>query len=165
MTTPLIIVEHLDQRPLRRQRTEIVERKGVGYPDSSYDAIYEQISVELSRAYQERFGRVLHHNIDKGLLVAGVSTPRLGGGKMVRPMRLLVGDRATTRCDGRDIDVHGIVQTSVNRWFDRHLRFVNPVAHLVLETELQPGSSLLTDIFSRRLVGANDTPVEKDAKS
>ena len=158
MTTPTIIVDQLDHRSLRRQATEIVDRKGVGHPDSICDALHEQISIELSRAYQERFGRVLHHNIDKGLLVAGVSAPQLGGGKMVRPMRLVVGDRATNSCDGRVFDVHGIVQASVDRWFGRHLRFVNPAAHLVLQNELQPGAAQLTDIFSRRCVGANDTP-------
>ena len=57
---------------------------------------------------------------------------------MFRPMRLVVGDRATNSCDGRDIDVHGIVQASVDRWFGRHLRFVNPAAHLVLQTSFNP---------------------------
>jgi len=35
--------------------------------------------VALCRAYIDVAGRVLHHNIDKGLLVAGQSEPALGG--------------------------------------------------------------------------------------
>ncbi|MFO7972123.1 MAG: methionine adenosyltransferase [Desulfobacterales bacterium] len=55
----------------------------------------EATSVKLCREYQDRFGHVLHHNIDKGLLVAGQTTPQLGGGKVVEPMRLIFGDRDT----------------------------------------------------------------------
>ena len=50
---------------------EIVERKGVGHPDSMCDAIMEDVSRALSRAYRDRAGTVLHHNCDKALLVAG----------------------------------------------------------------------------------------------
>ena len=49
---------------------EIVERKGLGHPDTICDLVMERISVALSNAYLERFGRILHHNCDKGLLVA-----------------------------------------------------------------------------------------------
>jgi len=55
----------------------------------------EATSVELCREYQDRFGRILHHNIDKGLLVAGRTTPQLVGGKVAEQMRLIFGDRAT----------------------------------------------------------------------
>ena len=51
---------------------EIVERKGLGHPDTICDLVMERISVALSNAYLERFGRILHHNRDKGLLVAGL---------------------------------------------------------------------------------------------
>ena len=53
------------------QPLEIVERKGKGHPDTICDAIAEAVSIQLSKAYQETFGRILHHNIDKCLLVAG----------------------------------------------------------------------------------------------
>ena len=66
-----ILVEEVPNLPMEEQPIELVERKGSGHPDSICDAIAEAVSVELSRAYRDRFGRVLHHNIDKGLLVAG----------------------------------------------------------------------------------------------
>jgi hypothetical protein len=50
--------------------------------------------VALSRAYLREFGRGLHHNIDKGLLVAGAVEKWFGGGRLVKPMQLVVGDRA-----------------------------------------------------------------------
>ena len=66
-----IIIEALKQAPVDRQRVELVERKGAGHPDSICDAIMEQVSLALCREYLATFGRILHHNVDKGLLVAG----------------------------------------------------------------------------------------------
>jgi len=43
---------------------EIVERKGLGHPDTICDLVMERISVALSNAYLERFGRILQHNWD-----------------------------------------------------------------------------------------------------
>jgi S-adenosylmethionine synthetase len=72
-----------------QQPVELVERKGLGHPDSICDAIMEAISVALCRTYLDATGQVLHHNIDKGLLVAGQTTPALGGGMVDAPMRLI----------------------------------------------------------------------------
>ena len=47
---------------------EIVERKGLGHPDTICDALAEHLSVALSRAYLARFGTILHHNVDKKLI-------------------------------------------------------------------------------------------------
>jgi S-adenosylmethionine synthetase len=57
--------------PVSHQPMELVERKGLGHPDSICDAMMEAIAVALSQAYIEMAGHVLHHNLDKGLLVAG----------------------------------------------------------------------------------------------
>jgi len=75
-----IIVEDLKQTPLEKQRIEIVERKGLGHPDYICDAVMDQISVRLSKIYLEKAGAILHHNVDKSLLVAGKTEPRFGGG-------------------------------------------------------------------------------------
>jgi len=152
-----VIVEAMDGRPVARQRTEIVERKGVGHPDSICDAIHEQISIHLCRAYQERFGHILHHNIDKGMLVAGIAAPGIGGGRIVEPMRLVVGDRAATEFRGETIDVASIVEAAAAQWVGDHLRFVDPARHMIVQNELRPGSVQLEDIFQRAVITANDT--------
>jgi S-adenosylmethionine synthetase len=152
-----ILVEHVPNLPMEEQPTELVERKGVGHPDSICDAILEAVSVELSRAYRDRFGKVLHHNIDKGLLVAGATTPDLGGGKVDEPMRLIFGDRATYEYEGVRIPVGEIAEATARSWLRGHLRFVDPGEHIVFQNEIKPGSPELTDIFERDVVGANDT--------
>ena len=107
-----IILEELKQTPVEQQRVELVERKGTGHPDSICDAIMEQVSVALCREYLARFGRVLHHNIDKGLLVAGRTEPCPGGGRVLEPMRLVFGDRATAEYRGQRVDIGAVAEAS-----------------------------------------------------
>jgi len=152
-----ITIEELKQTPVEQERVELVERKGTGHPDSICDAIMEQVSIALCREYLNAFGRILHHNIDKGLLVAGRTEPRLGGGAVLEPMRLVFGDRATAEYKGKRIDVGAIAETSAKDWLRRNLRFIDPDRHVVLQNELKEGSPELTDIFERDVIGANDT--------
>ncbi len=155
MTT--LSVEQLNNLPVARQHVEIVERKGTGHPDSICDAIAEEISLALCQVYTDLFGGILHHNIDKGLLVAGVTEPRLRGGRVIEPMQLIVGDRAVLEYKGVRVPVDDIVHESVERWVRQHLRFVDPHRHLIVRNEIKPGSPELVDIFAREKVGANDT--------
>lgn len=154
---PPLVLEHLPHIPVGQQRTELVERKGVGHPDSMCDAIMEAISVALCQTYLRATGCVLHHNIDKGLLVAGQSTPALGGGTVGAPMRLIFGDRATMEWQGQRFPVGDIATATAKQWLREHLRFVDPDTHVVFENALQPGSPELVDLFARQTIGANDT--------
>jgi len=149
----------LKQEPLEKQDLEIVERKGLGHPDTICDAVMDAISIELSREYLKRFGVILHHNADKALLAAGVSEVRFGGGVIKRPMLFVFGDRATTMAGGEEIDVEGIAIRAAKEWFRKNMRFVDPEEHVKYQVELKPGSAALTDIFRRRseVLGANDT--------
>ena len=152
-----IYVDKADSLPIEEQPVELVERKGIGHPDSICDAIMEATSVELCREYRERFGCILHHNIDKGLLVAGRTAPQPGGGEVVEPMRLIFGDRGTYEHRGVNIPIGEIAESAARNWLHEHLRFVDPTKHIVFQNEIKQGSAELTDIFSRKVISANDT--------
>jgi len=154
-----ILVNGSKRMPLEKQPVEIVERKGVGHPDSMCDAIMDQVSVGLSRAYLEKFGTIMHHNADKSLLVAGNVECRFGGGVVNEPMLLIFGDRATFEFDGKSIPVEEIAIQTAKYWLRENLRFVDPEKHMRYQVELKPGSQGLTDIFKRNecMMGANDT--------
>ncbi len=147
-------IESANERPF-----EIVERKGQGHPDTMCDGMMEAISVALSRAYLQEFDRVLHHNVDKGLLAAGAVERWFGGGRLVKPMQLVIGDRATFSWKGRHLDVGEIAREAAQGWLRKHLRFVDPAQHLQCRVVLGASSAELTDIFVRpgALRGANDT--------
>ena len=75
-------------RPIELRAFEMCEHKGIGHPDTLTDSVCEAASRDLSRRYLCEFGRVLHHNLDKGLLLAGCSEPRFGGGRILQHERI-----------------------------------------------------------------------------
>ncbi|KUO42449.1 MAG: S-adenosylmethionine synthetase [Hadesarchaea archaeon YNP_N21] len=154
-----IIVEEFKQLPLEKQGLEIVERKGLGHPDTICDSILDRVSVELSKTYLKKFGQVMHHNTDKSLLVAGEVETKFGGGEVKQPMLLIFGDRATSEVGGVDIPIKEIAIRTAKKWLKQNLRFVDPEVHMRYQVELKPGSAALTDIFRRKntICGANDT--------
>ena len=76
-----LVVTALASPPATSLPVEMVERKGTGHPDTICDAVAEEFSRELSRHDLERFGLILHHNVDKGLLWGGAARPAFGGGE------------------------------------------------------------------------------------
>jgi S-adenosylmethionine synthetase len=154
-----ISVNLLNQTPVEDQPIEICERKGLGHPDSICDSIMDRISVALSEEYLKRFDRIMHHNIDKGLLVAGEVETKLGGGRVVKPMLMVFGDRATFVVGRDKVPVEDIVQRTAKEWLRQNLHMVDPEKHVKYQIELKRGSDALTDIFNRqsRYLGANDT--------
>jgi S-adenosylmethionine synthetase len=135
---------------------EIVERKGVGHPDTICDLVMERISEALSQAYLKHYGRILHHNCDKGLLVAGKVERCYGGGRVLEPMRLVIGDRATLV---NEFDVADLAIETAKQWFQENLLEVDPTRHVSYQVELKGGSDELTGIFRADSVVtlANDT--------
>ena len=150
-------VEFFSGKPVSEHDVEIVERKGVGHPDSICDAIMERVSIALSKEYLQRFGAILHHNIDKALLVAGAADVAFGGGRVTEPMRLIFGDRATAVVNGEHVPVGDIAVATARVWFRENLRFVDPEQDVIYDVQIKPGSPELVDIFKRDMPGANDT--------
>lgn len=153
-----IEIEELGATPITERKVEVVERKGLGHPDYICDSIMNQVSVDLCKEYMNRFGAIMHHNIDKGMLVAGEVKTKFGGGVILKPMRLIFGDRATFEVEGEVIDVNNIAIDAAKQWINDNLRFVNADS-VQYQVELAKGSAELTDIFKRKdaILGANDT--------
>lgn len=155
-----IVVDELKRVPIEKQRIEIVERKGRGHPDYICDSIMDAVSNNLSQEYLKRFGFIMHHNIDKAYLVAGEVERKLGGGRVLTPMKLIFGDRATYYVGKERVPVEEIAINTAKKWFKDNLRFVDPDKHLTYQIEIKQGSTELTDIFNRSktgILGANDT--------
>lgn len=102
-------------------QTTILERKGLGHPDTLADHLAEELSRAYSRMTLDEFGAILHHNFDKLALLGGASEVLYGGGRMIEPVRVLVNGRATRSCDGRAIDVDGLAEATVRSFFHRRL--------------------------------------------
>jgi len=141
------------------QHIEIVERKGVGHPDSICDGVAEALAIEIAKAYREKFGAILHFNIDKALLAAGKVEKGFGWGRVIKPMQLYIGDRATFVAEGKRINIDLIVQKTTKNWLAKNLPHINPNEDVLIKSVLQEGSEELTGIFTdkKRVLVANDT--------
>ena len=154
-----IVLEALQDAPVARRRIELVERKGIGHPDTICDCLVEAISLALNRMYLDRTGTIPHYNIDKALLAAGQCAKGFGWGEQTKPMRFLVGDRATFEARGAPLPVEETLRAAVDEWVAAHLPHVEPGKGLRAHSLLLPGSAELRGIFAEQEteIGSNDT--------
>ena len=160
-----IIVEEYPYPRVSDFRVELVERKGLGHPDTICDAAAEAVSRELSRYYMKNYGRVLHHNVDKVLLVGGQASPRFGGGHVIQPIYIIVSGRVTTdvRTEGgwEQVPVGPLILNAVKGYIKRNFRFLDPEEHVIIDYKIGRGSADLVGIFEAesRAPRANDTSI------
>jgi S-adenosylmethionine synthetase len=136
-----IHTEELDGKPVSLQEVEIVERKGLGHPDTLIDGACESMSLALCDYYEQNFGRILHHNVDKGLLVGGESAPKFGGGKVIKPITILVAGRAVSEYTHRGvkqtIPVGEIADNAVRSFLKGTIRNINIDKDLLSPIQVQ----------------------------
>jgi S-adenosylmethionine synthetase len=151
----------LDCPPPSAAPFEIVERKGVGHPDTICDALTEGLSHALCRFYIERFGLILHHNVDKALLWGGAARPAFGGGEVLEPIEIYIAGRATREARGVTVPVEALAIESSRAWLRANLPALDPERHVRIHTLIRPSSPDLVALFERqRATGvalANDT--------
>ena len=64
----MLKINRADFKPIEKSDfPEIVERKGIGHPDSVCDASADACSRALCKYYFKHFGRYYHHNVDKAV--------------------------------------------------------------------------------------------------
>jgi S-adenosylmethionine synthetase len=157
--TAVIVTAPAGAHPDSRE-VEMVERKGRGHPDSICDGLAEAFSIGLTRAYYDRCGAILHHNVDKVLLAAGSSNPGFGGGEVVAPFEIFLAGRATAMVDGIVIPVTEIAEQASRAWLRANLHALDLERHFRIHTLVRPGSAALAGMVPRgRTTGfvANDT--------
>jgi len=128
---------------------EIVERKGLAHPDTICDALAENLSVSLSRFYVERFGTILHHNVDKALLCGGAARAAFGGGEVLEPIEIYLAGRATAEFKGVKVPIDDIAVEASRKWLKENIRFLDPERHVRIYTRIRPTSSDLASLFAQ----------------
>ena len=126
----------------------MVERKGRGHPDTICDALSEELSIALCRYYEQQFGTILHHNVDKLLLVGGIAQPRFGGGSILQPIELFYGGRATLHHKGIRIPIEDLVRRTSQTWIRDNIPELNPCRDIKAHCMLRGGSSELVSTFN-----------------
>jgi S-adenosylmethionine synthetase len=142
-----------------QQPLEVVERKGIGHPDTICDGIAEHVSQQLCRYYLERFGAIQHHNVDKVLLCGGAAHASYGGGEVVAPIEIYLAGRATDEVRGELVPTAEIAIAACKSWLGRHLPELDLARQVRIIPRLHPGAASLTALFARgsAVPLANDT--------
>ncbi len=137
---------------------ELVERKGIGHPDTLCDRAAEEVSIVLSRYYREHFGAILHHNTDKVLLVGGRAHAAFGHGEVLEPIYLLLSGRATGIADGQHVPVGPLALRHTETWLRETLPHLRLPGDIILDYRIKPSSPDLVALFRRSGAPlANDT--------
>jgi S-adenosylmethionine synthetase len=141
------------------QEIEIVERKGLGHPDSICDGVAEAVSRELGQMYLDRFGKPLHYNTDETQLAAGRAGPAFGGGEMLEPIYLLVVGRATKRYQGESLPAETVALRTAREYLGEQFPNLDVGSDIVIDVRLGEGSGDLVNVFGEEgaVPMANDT--------
>ena len=152
-----VFVEELVHTPIEEQSTEIVERKGIGHPDSVADGLAEAVSRALSKMYIERYGRILHHNTDQVEVVGGQSAPKFGGGVFLEPAYILLCGRATTSVNGERLPYRPVAIHAAHDYLERACTNLNVDDDVIIDCKIGQGSVDLRGLYDTRKQLANDT--------
>ena len=139
---------------------EMAERKGIGHPDTICDYVTEQISIELSKYYLKEFGAIMHHNVDKALLIGGQSKPAYKGGKIIKPISLIIAGRATQQVRDKIIPVEEIAVETAKKWLRENIRHLDVSRDVQITSKIRPGSTDLVELFNR--FGKGEIPLAND---
>ncbi|MBI5002728.1 methionine adenosyltransferase [Candidatus Woesearchaeota archaeon] len=148
-----IIIEESKKYLVQNFPVEMVERKGRGHPDTLIDGIMENVSLYLSQEYSVKYGKIRHHNVDKGLLCGGATKVEFGGGHFTKPIKVILSGRAYG-----GISIEEIAQRAARDYLRRAVPHLNLDTDVVVEstiTEIWPSWNEVTE--RSRVPLANDT--------
>jgi len=162
-----VLVTKLDIAPMDKRSIELVERKGHGHPDYIADSIAEAVSRQLSKYYYEEFGAILHHNVDKVLVVGGQVDRWFGGGDVIQPIYVLVAGRATVEVEGgnsrKKVPIGPLVLKAAKTWLRGNFRdkYFDVDRHVIIDYRIGQGSADLRSVFKGKgkYPLANDTSI------
>ncbi|MCI4347359.1 MAG: methionine adenosyltransferase, partial [Thermoplasmata archaeon] len=153
-----IQVEPLRTTPIEELDIELVERKGLGHPDSIADGVSESVSRALSRLYLDEYGKILHHNTDETQVVGGASEPKFGGGRVTKPIYILLVGRATTEVNGEKLPYRQVALDAARSYVGSVCSHLDVDKQVEFDCRIGQGSVDLRGVFDHNsAVLANDT--------
>jgi S-adenosylmethionine synthetase len=147
MTDRNVRITVAEGTPVDEQAIEVVERKGIGHPDSICDGVAEAVSRALAQTYLDRVGEVLHFNTDETQLVAGSAAPDFGGGEVIQPIYLLIVGRATMSYEGTKIPAETIALETAREYLTEQIPELDVGTDIVVDVRFGEGSGDLQQVF------------------
>lgn len=98
---------------------EVVERKGVGHPDSLADALANEVSIVYSRHCLEKIGIIPHHNVDKLYIGGGHYKNDYGVCERLSPIIIRVNGRMSSVFNDIDLHIEDIQISAVKNYMHK----------------------------------------------
>ena len=152
-----IVVEPLSTMYIEKQDVEIVERKGIGHPDSIADGLSESVSRALCKMYLSKYKRILHHNTDECQIVGGQSAPKFGAGVVLEPVHIILVGRATTEVDGERLPYRSVAIKAARDYLKKHCSHLDVDTDVTMECRIGQGSVDLRGVYETGMLLSNDT--------
>lgn len=152
-----IVVETIHAEPAEKRSVEIVERKGLGHPDSVADGLAESVSRALCKWYLEKYGRILHHNTDETQIVGGQAAPKFGGGVVLEPVYILLVGRATTKVGDERVPYRTLAIKAAKEYLQKNFRHLDVEEEVILDCKIGQGSVDLRAVYDTQKLLSNDT--------
>lgn len=96
---------------------DVVERKGIGHPDTLADLIAEEFSNRYSKYCLKEFGEILNHWSDKVVLSGGVSQINFGESTIAKPITAYLFGKAVENVGKHKIPIHDLFKKSCEHIF------------------------------------------------
>lgn len=124
---------------------EVVERKGIGHPDTLCDTVAGKISQAYSQYCLSHYGIILRHMVDKIALSGGTVKVKFGGGEMQKPIKLYLNCRFTRTYQRETIPYLEIVKNTVYKHFGEILPLLDLDQWLTIvdNTHFSPGPGVV----------------------
>jgi len=146
---------YISPKTVKQGEFELVERKGVGHPDSVADGVAQKVSNALSKYYIKKFGMIMHHNTDQVEVVGGQAISKFAGGEVIEDPLIILSGRATQRVGDEIIPIHEVAKEATEKFIKELFRGEMKAG---IESFMGEGSSDLKDVFGRK----NAIPLSND---
>lgn len=111
-------IDIITESPMLDIDSELIERKGAGHPDSICDELAALISQQYSAYCVKHCDEmVLHHQIDKLMIIGGKTEVTFGAGKFVEPIKVILAGRITRTYLGNELPVKQLIDTTLREYF------------------------------------------------
>lgn len=129
---------------------EIIEMKSNGHPDTLTDLVVEACATALDKYYQEKYGKILHYNVDKAMFLAGDAEVGFGGGRTIKPPCFFLGGQVSELNRSLKKVLERTIRSTIHRYLPNLIR-------LKVEIKSNNVSQNLSNICENQEILCNDT--------
>ena len=111
-----MIIINDNYNDVEKRKIEIVERKGIGHPDTLADILANICSIEFSKYCLKEFGFILHHNFDKLYIGAGRIIYEDSKIIVKDKIKINLNGRCSNKYNKKIIDIKGILEPKIKEF-------------------------------------------------